>query len=107
MSIAAINDMFKETSTKLKGVLQLRDLVVNAHNLAENDKTFEFLDKFEADVKEAVKNSEEKIQKIDETYKELAVYFVENPKDFTIEVFFEIFIKFCTALAVRLILCYL
>jgi len=101
--MATINDMYKETSSKLKGVIQLRELVANTHDISLDDKTFEFLDKFEGEASSEVKKVEERINKIEDTYKQLAAYLVENPKDFTIEVFFEHFNKLCASIVVNFI----
>ncbi len=100
VSIGTINDMYKEANNKLKGVISLRELI-SGENIPEGDKTIEFLDSFEEDAKESMKKAEERIQKIEDTYKELTTSLVENPRDFTVEVMFEIFTKFCKAVVVR------
>jgi len=92
--------MFKETNNKLRGITNLKEVVSNEESLDPMDKTKEFLDKFQKDAESLVRKVDERIKKIEDTYKDLAIYFVENPKDFTIEIFFEHFNKFCAQVIV-------
>lgn len=100
--MGSINDMFKEVNTKFKGVLALKEIVNDkGDQLDPDDKTKEFLEKFEEEIRSAVKKAEDRLQQIEEEYKALAAYFVESPRDFTIEVLFDIFSKFSKHLKVR------
>lgn len=97
VNLQGINDSFKDLNSKFKAVSELNDKLKEIEEEAikneEEDGTREFLSTFFDDAKKEIQAVDEKIKKIEERFKEVVTFYGENPKDLTIEVFFEIFTK--------------
>lgn len=97
MNLQGINDSFKDLNMKFKAVNELNDKIKEieeeAKNNEEEDGTREFLSKFYSDAKMEIQKVDEKIKSIEEKFKEVVSFYGENPKDVTIEQFFDTFSK--------------
>jgi hypothetical protein len=97
VNLQGINDSFKDINLKFKAVNELNDKIKEieeeANKNEEEDGTREFLSTFYDEAKLEIQKVDEKIKNIEEKFKEVASFYGENPKDVTIENFFETFTK--------------
>ena len=92
-----INDSFKYINTKFKAVKELNshltEIELEAVKNNEEDGSREFLSRFYEEAQNQIIQLEVKIKKIEDNFMDLVGYYGENP-DTSIDLFFEIFIKF-------------
>lgn len=107
MNLQGINDSFKDLNLKFKAVNELNDklkeIEEDAKNNEEEDGTRDFLSTFYDEAKLEITKVDEKIKNIEEKFKEVVIFYGENPKDVAIESFFDTFTKLNKDITVRVI----
>ena len=98
MNLQSIKDGFKDVSTKFNAVNKLEELLPSIEEAAaengETDGTQEFLAEIIGESKKEISKVEQRLNLLEEKYKELVGYLGENLKDLSMETFFDIFMKF-------------